>query len=122
MCLDILRAITKDQATLEAFTAEIRLAAGADRRFDDFLAQMEPALVRQVKSGENGAGAPEGQARVLAEKMALALEASLVLRHGSPAMAEAFCAARLTAEGGHIFGTLPAGADVKAVLEEAASF
>jgi putative acyl-CoA dehydrogenase len=122
MCLDILRAITKDPATLEAFTAESRLAAGADRRFDEFLAHLEQALARQVKSGENGAGGAQGQARLLAEKMALALEASLVLRHSSPAMAEAFCAARLTAEGGHIFGTLPAGADVKAVLEEAVSF
>ncbi len=122
MCLDILRAISKDPATLEAFTAEIRRAAGADRRFDEFLAQMEPTLMRQVKSGENGAGEAEGQARVLAEKMALALEASLVLRHSSSAVAEAFCAARLTAESGHIFGTLPAGTDVKAVLEEAASF
>ncbi|HLY99722.1 MAG TPA: acyl-CoA dehydrogenase family protein, partial [Candidatus Angelobacter sp.] len=122
MCLDILRAITKEPATLDVFTAELRLAKGADRRFDDFLARLDLALARQAKSGENGAGGAEGQARVLAEKMALALEASLVLRHGSPAVAEAFCAARLTAESGRIFGTLSAGTDVKAVLEETGGF
>ena len=43
--------------------------------------------------------------------MALALQASLLVRHGDPAVADAFCASRLGGDHGMAFGTLPRGTD-----------
>ena len=43
--------------------------------------------------------------------MALTLQGALLVRHGDPAVADAFCASRLAGDWGHAFGTLPAGID-----------
>jgi putative acyl-CoA dehydrogenase len=118
ICLDILRAITRDPATLEALIDELRLTAGANAHLDRCVAGLESTLATQAKgSGKNGAGEAESQARRLAEKAALALQASLLVRHGSSAIADAFCASRLGGEGGHAFGTLSASSDMKAILD-----
>jgi putative acyl-CoA dehydrogenase len=52
--------------------------------------------------------------------MALVLQGSLVVRHASPEVADAFCASRLAGDWGHTFGTLPAGTDSGAVIGRAA--
>ena len=111
ICLDILRALAKEPASLDALLAEIRLPAGADPRFHAFIADVESSLVK----GRNGSDS-EGQARRLAEKLALALQASLLMRHGSPAVAEAFCITRLAGDHGYTFGTLPTGVDINSIL------
>jgi putative acyl-CoA dehydrogenase len=49
--------------------------------------------------------------------MALALQGSLLVRHGDAAVADAFCATRLAADGGRAFGTLPPGVDHRAIVE-----
>lgn len=51
--------------------------------------------------------------------MALALQGSLLVRHAPPAVADAFCATRLGGDWGHTFGTLPATADLGAILGRA---
>ena len=51
----------------------------------------------------------EHRARRVVEALALALQASLLVRHAPPAVADAFCAARLERVGGLAYGTLPAG-------------
>jgi putative acyl-CoA dehydrogenase len=117
ICLDILRAITKDPATLEALIHELKLTAGANRFLDSCVADLETTLVKQVKQSGNGAGEAEGQARRLAEKTALALQASLLVRHSSSAAAEAFCTSRLGGDGGRAFGTLSGTAELKSVLD-----
>ncbi len=48
--------------------------------------------------------------------MALALQGSLLVRHAPPAVADAFCAARLAGDAGLNFGTLPAGVDLEAII------
>ncbi|MDQ6777899.1 MAG: DNA alkylation response protein, partial [Actinomycetota bacterium] len=53
------------------------------------------------------------------EDLALALQASLLVRHAPSAVADAFCAARLGGEGGHAYGTLPAGVDAAVIVERA---
>jgi putative acyl-CoA dehydrogenase len=52
------------------------------------------------------------------EGLALALQASLLLRFSPPAVADAFCAGRL-GDGGRAYGTLPAGVDAPAIVERA---
>jgi putative acyl-CoA dehydrogenase len=49
--------------------------------------------------------------------MALALQGSLLVRFGDPAVADAFCASRLGGEGGRAFGTLPPGTDFARIVE-----
>lgn len=56
-------------------------------------------------------------ARRLVERMALTLQASLLVRHAPAAVADAFCATRLGGDWGHAFGTLPAAAGLDAILE-----
>ncbi len=59
------------------------------------------------------------QARRLVERLALALQASLLVRHAPAEVADAFCASRLAGDGGRAFGTLSPGTDFKAILERA---
>jgi putative acyl-CoA dehydrogenase len=116
MCLDVLRALTKDPATLEALLAELQTTAGADKRLDAYVTSIQEKF-----SAKAGNGSPQGSgndyaARELTEKLALALQASLVIRHTVPAVADAFIASRLAGQHGSAFGTLPAGSDVDGIL------
>ena len=122
--LDVLRAIVKEPEGLPAFLAECELAAGAEPRLDAHLVQVR-ARVQEIFAGADGAGAEErlyaGQfgARRLVEDLAVALQASLLVRHAPPAVADAFCAGRLEGDRGRVYGTLPAGVDAKAIIERA---
>jgi putative acyl-CoA dehydrogenase len=113
VALDALRALAKDPAGLPAFLAECELAAGADPRFDAHLERTRAAAA-DLASGAD----PQWRARAVVEDLAVAFQASLLLRHAPPAVADAFCAGRL-GEGGRAFGTLPPGVDAPAIVERA---
>jgi putative acyl-CoA dehydrogenase len=105
--LDVLRAIAKEPEGLPAFMAECGLAAGADARFDEHmrgLSEITPS---------------EWDARRVVEDMAVALQASLLIRHSTPAVADAFCASRLARDSGHAYGTLPSTTDFEGIVERA---
>src|SRR6476646_146224 len=108
MCLDVLRALTKDPATVEALLAELKTTAGADERLD--------AYVQNIGARLAAAAGDHAGARILTEKLALALQASLMVRYSTPAMAEAFIASRLAGQHGQAFGTLPEEVNVKEIL------
>jgi putative acyl-CoA dehydrogenase len=110
ICLDVLRALAKEPGSLDAVLQEIRL--GSDRRISSFITDVESSLA----AGKNGRDS-EPQARRLAEKLALALQASLMVRHGSPMAAETFLVTRLGGEHGYTFGTLPPATDIRAILD-----
>ena len=59
----------------------------------------------------------EIRARRIVEQMALALQASLLIRNAPPAVADAFCAARLGRDAGLEYGTLPASTDLATIIE-----
>jgi putative acyl-CoA dehydrogenase len=63
--------------------------------------------------------AMEHRARTIAESMAMALQGTLLVRFGHPAVADAYCASRLGGDWGVAFGTLPTGVDTSAILERA---
>jgi putative acyl-CoA dehydrogenase len=111
ICLDVLRAMVKEPGALEACLTEIRAATGQDRRYDAFVRGVEADLARTDEV--------EGQARRLVERMALALTGSLLVRHGNAAVADAFCASRLSGDGYLAFGTLPAKLDLGAIIDRA---
>ncbi|MEA2689947.1 MAG: putative acyl-CoA dehydrogenase [Candidatus Eremiobacteraeota bacterium] len=114
--LDLLRALAKHSAALDAYFAEAGRAAGANAHLDRALASVRDAFAANRTS--HGA-ALEGGARRTVERMALTLQASLLVRHAPAAVADAFCASRLGGEGGLAFGTLPPGADTRAIVERA---
>lgn len=117
ICLDILRALVKDPTSLEAIIQEIRLGAGAERRLKTYISSLESDLSKQVNQAiRNNSPSSESEARRLAEKMALALQASLLVRYGSPAAADAFCASRIAGNYGHTFGTLAGGTGTESIL------
>ena len=60
----------------------------------------------------------ESQARRFCERTVLLLQAALLLRARSP-MAGVFVRSRLQGEHGLVFGTLPAGVDVGAMMARA---
>jgi putative acyl-CoA dehydrogenase len=108
-CLDVLRALAKSPATFEAFFAEVESAAGADPRLD--------AFVRQTRDEFADAEGIESRARRIVERMAKALQGSLLVRYSPPAVADAFIASRLAGDGGLAFGTLPAAVDFGSIIE-----
>jgi putative acyl-CoA dehydrogenase len=108
MALDVLRALARTPAALDAFLAEVDEAAGADHRLD--------AFVSATRNELTDAGALESRARRVVERLALCLQGSLLLRHAPPAVADAFCAARLDGDAGLNYGTLPASAHTKAIV------
>ena len=109
-CLDVLRALSREPETRDAFFAELQAARGG-----------HAALDREVRAIEAELGNPsdlEMRSRTVVERMALALQAALLLRAGETPVAEAFCAARLGA-GAYSFGTLPPGTPLRALLDRA---
>jgi putative acyl-CoA dehydrogenase len=107
-CLDVLRSIQKEPASLEALIEEIN--RGGDRVSRGAAALSE--LLRETESAEL-------RARRIVESIATALQASLMVRHSSQEAADAFCASRLEGDWGRQFGTLPSAVPCKAILERA---
>lgn len=113
-CLDVLRAIGKDPSVLFAFNSELEKARGGNSILDSYLdglrhqfGQINPSDIYGMQYG----------ARTMVDQMALAFEASLLVRNAPSAVSEAFCASRLGAQGHHNYGALPKGMDVKAIIE-----
>jgi len=109
-CLDVLRAMVKSPVSVEAFFAEVSEGAVAEPRLQSFTASLREELPGDLETIES-------RARRLVEKMALALQASLLVRYGDEATADAFCASRLSGDWGQAFGTLPAGTDFGRIIE-----
>ncbi|MCB0827602.1 MAG: acyl-CoA dehydrogenase family protein [Solirubrobacterales bacterium] len=112
-CLDALRAMVKSPDSTEALLGEIGEAAGADSRLDAFTGRVRDELT----------GSPETlevRARRVIEGLALAFQGSLLVRHGDPAVADAFCASRLDGDWGGAFGTLPPGLAYGSIIARSA--
>jgi putative acyl-CoA dehydrogenase len=114
IALDVLRALHREPEAATAFLSQCDLAGGANHDFD--------AHMQHVREGLAGLASDplsaQWSARRVVEDMALALQASLLLRHAPPAVSHAFCAARLAARG-LAFGDLPRGVDGAAIVERA---
>ena len=117
ICLDILRAIAKEPNSLAAILHEIRLGAGADQRLSAYISNVESALNKPT--AQNSSANSEGEARSLAEKTALALQGSLIVRYSSSAVADAFCSSRIAGNYGHTFGTLSSEVNIQSILDAA---
>ena len=108
MALDLLRAL-KSGPVAAALQQELAPVRGAHPALD--------RLAASVTDGLDGA-VEEGQARALARDVALLLQAALLHQQAPGAVFEAFCAARLQ-RAADVFGLLPAGLDLDAIIERA---
>ncbi|QNP40989.1 acyl-CoA dehydrogenase family protein [Lysobacter solisilvae (ex Woo and Kim 2022)] len=109
-CLDVLRALAREPEAAAVLLAELQAASGLHPAFD-----REAAALHEVLAPD---AIDEADARRWVERMALALQAAILLRAGSP-VAEVFCRSRLGGAHGLVFGTLPADVPFAAVLERA---
>ncbi|HEX4701883.1 MAG TPA: acyl-CoA dehydrogenase family protein [Pseudonocardiaceae bacterium] len=109
--LDALRAMATQPMAVEAVCAELDVAAGADDRLDQAVIRLRKEL--------GDLDDIQYRARRLVETMALCLQGALLVRHGDPAVADAFCASRLGGDWGGAFGTLPRGIDTERILARA---
>ncbi len=107
IALDILRTLGREPLARDAFAAEVMAARGQNAVLDAAMEDVA-ADIRRVPA--------ETDARRIAERMALVLQASLLVRGAPSAVADAFIATRLGDEGGRSFGVLPRAADVDAIV------
>ncbi|MDJ0396585.1 acyl-CoA dehydrogenase family protein [Rhodococcus sp. G-MC3] len=109
MVTDVERVLRKEPKALEPYLDEVPLAHGVDPRLDETVTVLELAATNPA----NLTG------RRLVSTMALALQASLLIRHAPAAVSDAFCASRLAGDWAPTFGTLPASADADAIIDYA---
>jgi putative acyl-CoA dehydrogenase len=102
--------MVKSPAALESFFAEVQEGAVAEPRLDAYARGLRDEVPGDIET-------IEVRARRTVERMALALQASLLVRYGDPAVADAFCASRLSGDWGQAFGTLPAGVDFGRIIQ-----
>ena len=108
-CLDVLRGMVRSPGSVDAFFDEVEQASRVDRRLGSFVAGLKYEL--------QDLDDIEYRARRIVESMAIALQASLLVRHGDHAVADAFCATRLEGDRGRALGTLPRGVDFEHIIE-----
>ncbi|HEY3178028.1 MAG TPA: isovaleryl-CoA dehydrogenase [Casimicrobiaceae bacterium] len=113
ICLDVMRAARREPATLDAALAEIDQARGGNRYLDAYAASL-----RELSAATDD----QAGARRFTQALAVALSASLLVRHAPPFVADAFCASRLRANvafSGAAFGTLPKDVDTATLIRRA---
>lgn len=109
--LDTLRAMATRPESIEVLFDELNQTAGQDQRLDTHIERLRAQLGDYETIQYRG--------RQISEDISLALQGSLLVRHGHPAVAEAFAATRLGGTWGGAFGTLPTGLDLSPILERA---
>ena len=113
MCLDVLRAIDRTPRAMAIVLQTLADAARSDKRMQTIVARLE----RRLRDAERR---DESQARAIVRDLVLAMQADLLIRHSPAAVADAFCASRLGDLPSGAFGLLPAGTDLRAIVERAA--
>jgi putative acyl-CoA dehydrogenase len=108
MALDLLRAL-RGADVAAAIDAELAPALGAHAAFDRLAATLP---------GRLDGGTDEAAARTLARDVALLVQASLLRRHSTTQVFDAFCLSRL-AQPSDVFGTLPAATPFDALIDRA---
>ncbi|MEO7151479.1 MAG: isovaleryl-CoA dehydrogenase [Burkholderiaceae bacterium] len=115
MALDLLRALRKrdgrEADVVQALADELATTRGASPLLDRHVEALLPRLDDPL--------ADEAGARRVAQNIALAVQASLLRRHAIDAVFDAFCRSRLAGAGPQVFGTLPSGLDLDAIVTRA---
>jgi len=110
--LDVLRALSREPAVLDAWITEVGHARGGDARLDRAIDDTL-ALLGDTGSLEVGA-------RRLAGRMAACMQGALLVRFAPPEVADAFCGSRLGTSYDGTFGALTSAVpDLASIVERA---
>jgi putative acyl-CoA dehydrogenase len=109
MALDVLRALRREPQAVDALEAELAPARGEAR-----LAGPIEALLAQARGP-----LAESELRRFCRALVVTLQAALLVRHAPGFVADAFVASRLEGRTG-MFGLLPEGLDLPAIVARAA--
>ena len=115
IALDVLRVLAREPDAFDAFFAAVAEATGEHAALDLEIAEAQ-AVVLEVSADAAGAAA---RARELTERLALVLQASLLVQHAPAAVSDAFVRTRIEGDGGLLYGALPPGVDTAAILARA---
>jgi putative acyl-CoA dehydrogenase len=110
-CLDVLRALSKEPATPDAVLKELDAAKGGHALLD--------AETARLRSELSDTQALELRSRRIVERLALALEAAVLVRAANTAVSDAFCESRLGPSPGSTFGTLRRSAPFRVLIDRA---
>ena len=111
ICLDVLRAMQREPRAISSIIKELEAAKGAHGAFD---AEADNLKI-ELSTPDDG----ETRARSLTERMAIALQASLLLRHAPSPVAVAFCNSRLGSRWTGAYGGLPRENHFDSTIERA---
>ncbi|GGI45716.1 putative acyl-CoA dehydrogenase [Agromyces flavus] len=116
IALDVLRVLEREPDAFEAFFSVAGEAEGEHPALDLELAEAR-SVVAEI--GRADAATAALRARELAERLALVLQASLLVQHAPPAVADAFVRSRIEGRAGSLYGSFPSGVDLAAILARA---
>jgi len=110
-CLDVLRAMQKSPQVVGACFDELARARGGHVSLDRHVRALQADLTNPADI--------EYRARDLVDRMAVGLQAALLVQHAPGFVADAFCRSRLDSQGHHQYGALPTGVDCEAIIRRA---
>jgi putative acyl-CoA dehydrogenase len=111
MCMDVLRALSREEGALEAFMAEVSSHGTANPAHARFIAELSDDLGARVND--------EGNGRLIVERMMLALQASEMIKHSPESVAHRFVNSRLGGRHSGLVGTLANGPDLGDIVARA---
>lgn len=111
MCLDVLRAISRERDAFEAVMSDLSKDKGFNSDYDHALEQIMKAFANGLVG--------EHRARWLTEQLAKIIQASLMIRNTPAEIALTFCQTRLGGDGGHVYGSLPEDAPIDQIIARA---
>jgi putative acyl-CoA dehydrogenase len=109
MCLDVLRALSREPRSRDALDVVLSSAKGLDVSYDRFIGKLHTELAKTSEL--------EGRARRVTEMIALGVQAAILLTRGPESSARAFLMSRLSEGAPAAFGTLPGGIDQTALID-----
>jgi putative acyl-CoA dehydrogenase len=110
-CLDVLRAMSREPETLDAFYTELHQTKGLNAHLDRAAIDLKSTLL----SAQN----LEPFARRIVEQMALVFQAHLLLKTMPSFVAASYCESRLGNQHGVMFGTLGTEVEKSRLIERA---
>jgi putative acyl-CoA dehydrogenase len=107
--LDVLRAMSVQPRSMEVLLGEVDRGRGCDQRLDRAMDEVAGFLQAASREARRDPAAVEAGARWMVERLAVVLQASLLVRAAPGPVASTFLSTRVAGGGGALFGTLPVG-------------
>ena len=105
--LDVLRAMSLQPRSMEVLLGEMDRGRGADQRLDRAMDEVAGFLQAASREARRDPAAVEAGARWMVERLAVVLQASLLVRCAPGPVSSTFLSTRVAGGGGVLFGTLP---------------